>query len=136
MNPLDLVWAAGFFDGEGSVSIVLYKGRFMFRLLVGNTDVRPLHVFKELFGGSISPHAPKMPNAKPAYQWQVVSKQAALALRYMLPYLRVKQEQAEIALQYAELVRSDRRTPLTPVEIDQRVGLMAQLRVLNKRGVS
>jgi hypothetical protein len=128
-------WAAGFFDGEGCVSVVLYRERFMMRLYVGNTDVRPLYIFKGLFGGSIGARGAKIPNAKPAYYWQATSQQALTALREMLPYLVVKRGQAELALQFGELIRPrGGNVPLTEEEVNQRVIIMAELGRLNKRG--
>lgn len=122
--PTDLIWAAGFFDGEGCVSVVLQKrGDFMVRLFVGNTNVQALFAFKEMFGGTIYERPAKSIRHKTAYQWQVVSGQAFRALEQLLPYLRVKREQAELALQFRQFAAFDDRTLL-----------LLRLRELNRRG--
>lgn len=61
---------------------------------VGQKDGRPLRELQRLYGGSIQ-H-----NGGGIEKWVITTQQAAVALEHMLPYLRVKREQAEIALAF------------------------------------
>ncbi|WP_312574053.1 hypothetical protein, partial [Staphylococcus saprophyticus] len=52
-----VVWAAGFFDGEGCVGVYLFRRGVRrlasptLRVQVANTDIRPLDELKRKFGG-------------------------------------------------------------------------------------
>ncbi len=95
----DLIWAAGFFDGEGCISIQKQQKQtrlyYYMSVSVYQNDCRPLDDFLELFGGSILPEAP-------AQKWRASGRTAAAMLSEMLPYLRVKREQAITAIAFQE----------------------------------
>jgi len=105
MGPL-LIWAAGFFDGEGSTvcrSTRHPNGHFIHSLGVsvtqaGNDGVpSELKELQNLFGGSTYKEKRLFPG-KQKYKWQARSKMARTALASMLLYLHeVKQEQADQA---------------------------------------
>lgn len=96
----EIAWAAGFFDGEGSIGIYATgKTGYQYRLSVqvsqkGNTD--SLEKFKELFGGQIS----CQDKSQNYWRWMVYSRQAGNMLEIILPYLVVKKKQAEVALSF------------------------------------
>ena len=48
----ELAWAAGFLDGEGSISVVQYPGRYSWYPLaqVGNKERKPVERFREIVG--------------------------------------------------------------------------------------
>ncbi len=105
-----VIWAAGFFDGEGCVSVRRRKPvnqgktasqEYTYVLVVtANQKARsPLEILQQLFGGAIFYHSHKE-NHCPMYTWQATTLIAAAMLREILPYLVVKQEQAEIALTF------------------------------------
>lgn len=94
-----VIWAAGFFDGEGFVSLPRVKsGARHIRIGVGQLVREPLEVLVDLWGGSIRQEVQE--NGKQFHRWERQSDRGADALREMLPYLRVKREQAEIALEF------------------------------------
>jgi len=111
MHELDIAWAAGFFDGEGCIQIRKSKtgNKMYYTLLVSidNTDPRPLLDLKRIMGGvtklkgAQSIHSDTWEN-RSVWRWAVMSKQAELILRSLLPYLRNKKEEAELALLYRE----------------------------------
>jgi hypothetical protein len=110
-NTHELAWAAGFFDGEGSV---LYRGRKRRELCltVSQADRRPLDRFAAAIGmpGVRGPYRPRNANGKPyfvfsvaahtrvqaivAMLWRFLSEpkrqQASVALTAAVPYLRVR----------------------------------------------
>jgi hypothetical protein len=98
INREDLAWAAGFFDGEGS--IIIYnrekEGRYGFRLAVGQRSRKPLEKLEKIFGGKTS----AKPRTKDCYYWQISAVQAKNALILMMPFLVVKSEEAEIGIKF------------------------------------
>ena len=92
-------WMAGFFDGEGTVSMT-YKlkdnGKFHFKRYVHlvNTEIGSLLKFQKYYGGKIAKknRLNSTPNNhKDVYIWRVYSD--------VLPYLIVKKCRADIFLQ-------------------------------------
>lgn len=104
---------AGFFDGEGWLSIVPRKSArrgvtYHYHTLMagaGQCDPRPIELLKKTFGGSISCSKIKcnthgVANGNAFFSWQVHSKNAAAFLETIRPYLIHKQEQCDIALSW------------------------------------
>jgi hypothetical protein len=93
----DVIWAAGFFDGEGCVSIVRRPKRdkvyHWLDISAYQNHRAPLEELQCLFGGSVRPEAG-------GWKWRACGPTAGDALREMLPYLRVKHTQAEIAVPF------------------------------------
>lgn len=46
----ELAWAAGFFDGEGTIGVTLANDYLILRLIVGQARIAPLKRLKVLFG--------------------------------------------------------------------------------------
>lgn len=99
MVQTELAWAAGFFDGEGSI---VYKTQHYTTvrgvertypalvLSVSQTDDRPLYRFKTAveIGNVIGPYRNGGSSVnKPLYYWRVEGKQVAQVWRKLLPYL-------------------------------------------------
>ena len=110
-----VTWAAGFFDGEGCIGITRdvrpastrWRGgsvRHRLRLEVDQIDMAPLLILKELFGGALRARGARAESCNPIYEWKAHEALAETALREMLPCLVVKQRQAELALEFRELV--------------------------------
>lgn len=91
-----VIYAAGFFDGEGSITIIIGRGSQIGSLFisVGQIDERPLLLLQELWGGSIN-----LDN-KRVSRWRINHQKASDALAEMLPHLIVKREQAKIAIEF------------------------------------
>lgn len=133
----DIAWAAGFFDGEGCIQLVhRTRGRYEdWHLMVHavNTDIRPLHRFVQLFGGSVQVlhHAENSRGFLPSWQWVVSHKKASAALHTMLPFFIVKKEQAELALLSRHYV-SLKRERLTPETRHALQDIRVRLQVMKK----
>ncbi len=108
-----LAYASGLFDGEGCITIsdapVKSNGnektsrQMQLRVTVNNTHEGVIDFLRGVFAGTKtrSDHAHRAnPNYQPIWHWEVISRQALSALKLMLPYLRVKRRQAEIAIQF------------------------------------
>jgi hypothetical protein len=100
----ELAWAAGFFDGEGSV---FWRGQIRKELCltVAQADIRPLIRFANAVGfpGVRGPYIPRNMNGKSYYVYSVNSHVRVQAIVAMLwKFLsEPKQSQAEIALMSA-----------------------------------
>ena len=93
-------YLAGFFDGEGC--IVLRRGRKTPTLTVTQVDPRPLRLFEEEFGGRVTKRqAPRKEAHRQAYRWDIHAG-AVQALVRMRPFLIVKAEQADLAIEAAK----------------------------------
>lgn len=103
----EFAWAAGFFDGEGWVKIQSRGGEYVgFYLRIGVSQVKrePLEKMQHIFGGNIRVKQEAIGNRKLQYIWTLSTKQAAEALRSMLPYMAHKQDVAELALEFINTV--------------------------------
>lgn len=148
----DWAYSAGIVDGEGSIFIKRTKPNGRQRgkscqhtlvVIVTNTDLQLLDWLQGLFGGSVG--LPKQPQSsavirgtRPCKVWQVGGARASAVLRGILPYMRIKREQAEIGIAFhgakrAQVVRW--REPLDPQQIAEREGFRERLGALNGRGI-
>jgi hypothetical protein len=115
MNETDLAYAAGIIDGEGCILITHYKPyrkrRGGYRLVVelGMCDeVAPMWFFVT-FGGRCKGYDRILHTKyRKVNRWNQTDSKAAEFLRLILPYLKTKRAQAEIALEYQELKMSNR----------------------------
>ena len=108
-DPVILAYAAGLFDGEGSISIVIVKQNkdpniLTHRLMLSmtNTDSSLTHWLLEHFGGFVSKHCSSSalnPAHKQSERWQCSNAHAERFLRAIRPYLIAKAERADIGLE-------------------------------------
>ncbi|HUS49797.1 MAG TPA: hypothetical protein VMZ91_06510 [Candidatus Paceibacterota bacterium] len=99
MNKNDLIYAAGFIDGEGCFTTMADKG---FRLTITSTDKSILEWFKEKFKGNINGQfLPKNPKHSPAWKWILCKKKDLLTFTLaVLPYLKLKKSEAKTLTDY------------------------------------
>lgn len=136
-----VIWAAGFVDGEGSIFLTKFRRKdkpVQYRLClgVGQVDVRPLLRLKELWGGTIVFSASRGKGRADSYMWQLWGARAVTACTELLPYLMVKNAQAQLAVEYGPSRSSWSRASLSIGEVARREEFRALLSALNKTGVS
>ena len=113
-----LAWAAGFFDGEGYVTIQIrggkYKGHYL-RIGINHVDPSPLVEMQELFGGNIRKQNPEkvIGNRHQRSEWGISCKKAEAALREMLPYFLNKGEVASLGIMLQETMGTGEVGPET-----------------------
>ena len=115
MNKTILAYAAGFFDGEGTIGINAQKpneknGRtltmYSLKIDIRNTNKEVLVWFKKNFNGNIKYYSIEQlrgstyNSGKPQWRWNISSNQAKDFLEAILPYLIVKRKQAELAITF------------------------------------
>ena len=104
MTETELAWAAGFFDGEGSVSIHRDKrpGRKpLIHLDIEQVDIRPLLRFRAAVGlpGNISLRPARSLNRKPIHRVYMAHAEASACIARLWPFLsEPKREQIIAAL--------------------------------------
>jgi len=107
LSDIDLSYIAGFFDGEGSITIhhncrPSPRGKspnHTLQVSIGNTDPSILILIHKNFGGSILARK-RRPGHRDVTQWAI---RAALALPFLeaiRPFLRMKSKQADVAIAY------------------------------------
>lgn len=103
---IDLGYFAGLFDGEGSISLVKRKNQSIrLEILVTNTYIPVLEDLRGQYQGYLYTRKLAPGRHKPlAYlRWQ--GSRAAELLETLLPKLRIKRDQAELALQFQQIPR-------------------------------
>jgi len=136
----ELAYVAGFFDGEGCITISTKKNTNYFRLTVqiSQTDLSVLEWIASRFGGSVHNHGKQKERCKKTWIWFIGSFQAHEFLRVIRPYLIVKAERADIAMMFRETMCEQGSAPKnrsTPEIIARRWELKRKISELNKRGV-
>lgn len=105
---IDLIWAAGFIDGEGHVSIRKCQKYAMYGILVANTNRAALERLQALFNGGHIYEQTRYPNRKLCFSWALLGKKVIPAAEALLPYLFVKANEMRCLLDFAEQYKSTR----------------------------
>jgi hypothetical protein len=117
MSERDVIYLAGLFDGEGCFSVYGYLGiahkgeskreRISYKAAVHMTHYEVLHWAWQTTGlGRLYHYDMEKRRARnhlPVTQWNPYGLQAAALARLLLPYLRVKKEQAGLLIELSEL---------------------------------
>ena len=106
-----LSYLAGFFDGEGCILARKRGNSAELALDVTQVSTEPLSMFCEEFGGAVTT---QYRGTEVIYRWRLYGRaRIELALQELLPYLRVKREQARLALELIfALPPSENRSPI------------------------
>ena len=123
-----VIWAAGFFDGEGCVYIQHRKNTnvYFLKVMAVQKAIEPLNILLALFGGSVNKRrtAPAM--------WSTSTRMAERALQELLPFLLVKRKEAELALRFQSRMGRAFSKGLSKQEVAAREKLRKQLSALNQ----
>ena len=110
-SEVDDAYMAGFFDGEGCVTISRPRSRknYQLEVNVGNTSRDVLEWVQRNYGGRLHDMQGSRPaRYKPYSVWQVSGVEATDFLRQVLPFLKVKREEAELAVKFPHWGRQGR----------------------------
>ncbi len=122
-----LAWAAGFLDGEGSFLLVRNGAAEdsptrKVRISVSQERLAPLEVLRDLLGGGISTKA-----AGHGWQWDLCGAESVIdAINRLMPYLVLKDQEADLVLRFAKTVRRRGRTAMSQEEKNLRADLIQQ----------
>ena len=115
-------YCAGFFDGEGSVHIGVDKNlHYTLRVGIANTNFECLKIFREEFGGNLTPKTVLYDGAKPEWIWTQNSDFSTEFLKTVLPWCVVKKEQVKLAIEYLHMKTEPycrkRGTPISELKL-------------------
>jgi len=134
MTQTDIAWAAGFFDGEGCITVPVRtrsrnRRNYSLALYVGQVDPRPLARLQGYFGGAVVSRT-SWGKGRPIFMWRISGTTAEAALRVLLPFLMVKAEQARLALELRDRIRAYHRIgrSVDPDETEARMLLVAAIK--------
>ena len=141
-----IIWAAGLFDGEGSITIK--RPSYSLQVSIANSFKPALELFRQRFSGSLGlvkkagePISGSRYFSKVnSYQFVFTYEGARAFLTTALPYLRIKRAEAELALDYLSTIESLKslRTgygvakKITGIERKARINFRARLRAIRQ----
>src|SRR3990167_2210675 len=112
-TEIEIAYCAGLIDCEGYIGIKKSKayrnltGRvtpgYHAILMVRMVNEEGVRFLAETLGGWYYPEKPHLKYGRLLHTWQIGHKKAECALRLVLPYLRVKRENAETVIALREL---------------------------------
>ena len=143
-DDFKLAWAAGFFDGEGCVSIAKPVNSpngdgkkyhsYQLQIIVAQRDRRPMDALVGLFGGGITP---VKIHGSTYWYFRRHGRKATPILQAILPFLVLKREQAELAIRFQKFhdeTRPHRRdVGRTPEQMETLDLFYQQSRAMNAR---
>jgi hypothetical protein len=143
LTELEKAYIAGFFDGEGCISLgykkdTSYRRHHTYQLVVtvANTNKEILNFLHQRFGGHFRKGRPPSKNGKEVYVWALLCRKALKFLEEIYPYLRLKKKQAELAFEYYKLVNPYGNHTFDSENWKKRDEIYYKLKALNKRGKS
>ncbi len=133
-----LAYIAGFFDGEGSVTIGRSpsgSGQPNHTLVaaIGNTNQEILVWAHSLFGGHLCLRKRNNPKWKDMLQWSLQTCKALAFLEAIRPYLRVKAQVVDVAIAYQRTKYMSGGKKLSRETIQWRDEQRDKIRELNDR---
>ncbi|MHA4819453.1 hypothetical protein ACXZ65_34450 [Streptomyces aculeolatus] len=120
-----LAYLAGVIDSDGYItvhrSVRSGKAYYAARIGIAGTRRQPHDLAASLWGGTVSLYQPKNPRHRGQYQWSRSGDGAYGPISDVLPYLRVKKEQAHLAIEAQDHIlhgRGDDPYPWMPPDYD------------------
>lgn len=113
MKDIEKAWLAGIVDGEGSIFIMKQKRKdrerdtnYILRMSVQSTDPFMAVECSKLVGGPvISEQFDKRPNNSNTLKWELSGRTACKVLEEILPFMRVKHSQAQLAIDFQKTTK-------------------------------
>jgi hypothetical protein len=142
-EELEIAWAAGFLDGEGSFLISRVKSKSPaasvlhrpFISVAQTGDPEGLRRLKRLFRGHVVQATRKTSAGRTFFMWRLDSaRELRRAIPKLLPYLTVKRAEAEVVLELAQRIAPRAVGPkrLAETEIAAREVLARKLLALRR----
>lgn len=137
-SPADCAYAAGFFDGEGSIQLMAPNKKFgthiRLKVEISQVDPRPLLWLSERFGGPVRQSDKRSVGTRRriVYRWYLCGRNALGFLALVRPHLIVKADQADLAHSFYKTVqrKGGIRVPLSPEALAERLRIKAEIKRL------
>lgn len=138
VSEVDAAYIAGFFDGEGCVSLGMHnkrsttgRGYHYLRVFVANTNLEVLEWLSKTLGFGHPQPQKKKEGQRQVWRYMLSGVRAISFLEIVYPYLQVKKNLAEIAFRFSATRKTTFGSPLRSEAIKERNKLMGELRVVN-----
>ena len=119
ISPVDLAYAAGVIDSDGYIGVHRklnnknkaqgWQCTYSPRIAVKQVTPQAIDLLHDLFGGHRRNEKPSAERGRPLIAWSVHSLAAVRTCEVLLPYLRIKHEQAVNALEVGRINQSRQR---------------------------
>lgn len=106
-NNVSVEYLAGFFDGEGNISLRISPSTGLhtgITVQCANMVPTPLEALQKRFGGTIHQRRTATKSGRYLFVWNLQTG-AYDALQVLLPFLLIKHEQARLAIEFVEFLR-------------------------------
>lgn len=130
MRTVDKAYLAGIVDGEGYIGIIKSKDNYFLTFAVDMADTQALELLAEVTGRRIETDIRKNLSYKIQHRVRLGGVDAQNFLREILPYLRVKKNLAELAIEYP----IGNKGALPPETKNLQAILFGLFKTMNKRG--
>lgn len=128
MANLTSAYVAGFFDGEGSLGIYGENAE-SFVIQLDSTCEYIVHFLAYKYGGTVSVSHQSTATTQTSYKWRIRdTHQAVKFLLTVMPYLRLKQDQAALMLRYLRTRRPGEQRRLPVGVVNYRRSLAERMR--------
>lgn len=148
-------YLAGLMDGDGNISLARQRynkkdksPHYRIVAVINMTHKETIEWINSIIPGSLycvqhkSNHKESW-NRKPIHRWAIWGLQAEWFIRQIIPYMRVRKKQAEVALAFQDAIENgrDKRNngrfvSLTQEELNKRETFYWQMRTLNSRQIA
>jgi len=140
-SETDFAYAAGFFDGEGSISVCRMteklpkwkRAQHRIRATIGSSDLCALDLYQKFPGSHISKFLSTYSRVG-GYVVYFCGVDAQNFLQKIYRYLKVKRKQAELAFEFPIITKNKNR-PISDDCWEKREKIYHRLRLLNKKGL-
>lgn len=120
----ELLWFGGVFDGSGNIRIDAYNNNFSMRIELTCNETMADIVQRLMYGRVTTTQYGK------SKKWYAMSRTAEIILSVVKPFLLVKRHQAEIAIQFQQLLSPG--IPISPADLKRRYEFKAKLDAYKK----
>lgn len=129
LGDVDAAYIAGFLDGEGCISVYCRTKGVTVKMYAHNCKRSVLDWIAETTGlGSVQVHCKGNEKHCVSFSWQTNSISVVAVLKQVLPYLRLKKRQAELAIEAQTL--QELKGGIPPIRKAQ---ILDEIHRLNKR---
>lgn len=138
ISTIDLSYIAGIIDGEGSIYINKARNSYIVHCSVTNTNYELMGLLQAITGiGNITRGHINTEKSKKCYKWIIgPESEIDLFLKEVLPYLRLKSHQAELAIEFLNLEKGvNQHKPLSRDTSILKQVIFEEITLLNKRGI-
>jgi len=122
-NERDLIYAAGFFDGEGCVCIIKPnkdrdRPNYNLSVSISNTNENVMNWFRSVFNANVYSRKSRDDNHRDYHVIQLTGDKAAYFLLSIVSHLKIKKEQAVLGIKFQLLENKYAINDETPVMLE------------------